>query len=165
MLRSNDNLWDTIYGHLKSVCVEKNEQVKAGDLIGYADNTGKYTTGSHLHFGLRPVLFKPDNGYNGWIDPEPYFIKGWDNFPVDDFYGQKRNWFAEYTVRFKNSWLQRRLINKYHRIPPLLSSRETNAIIYGGWGADEALNPCLTPIWYFLKKSEFQEGKKPPIRL
>jgi murein DD-endopeptidase MepM/ murein hydrolase activator NlpD len=165
MIRTNDSLFDTIYGHLEKVAVKKNDKVRGGDLIGYADNTGKYTTGSHLHFGLRPVNYKVNNGYNGWIDPEPYMEKGWQNLPVDNYYGRERNWLAEYTTRFKNSWLQRQLINKYHRVPPLLSGRETNAIVYGGWGADEALNPVLTPIWYFLKKSEFQEGKKPPIRL
>jgi murein DD-endopeptidase MepM/ murein hydrolase activator NlpD len=56
--------------------------VKAGDLVGYADNTGApyESSGDHLHFGLSPVdingkaLF-PANGYYAYIDPTPYFNK------------------------------------------------------------------------------------------
>lgn len=54
--------------------------VKAGDLIGYADNTGApyESSGDHLHFGLFPVddqenTLNIDNGFNGRIDPWPYF--------------------------------------------------------------------------------------------
>lgn len=57
-------------------------QIKRGDLLGYADNTG-LSTGDHLHFGLKPVLsaneapftwttVNPNNGYLGAIDPTPY---------------------------------------------------------------------------------------------
>lgn len=42
-----------IYGHLSSYSSIKDGQiVKAGDLIGYAGNTG-FSTGSHLHFEIR----------------------------------------------------------------------------------------------------------------
>ena len=55
--------------------------VKAGDLIGYADNTGApfESSGDHLHFGLFPCdsngnfLF-PANGYGGCIDPQPFLV-------------------------------------------------------------------------------------------
>lgn len=56
--------------------------VKKGDLLGYADSTG-FSTGDHLHFGLKPVgkgenlytwgNLEQDNGYMGAIDPLPYF--------------------------------------------------------------------------------------------
>ncbi len=56
------------------------KQVKAGDLIGYADNTGApfESAGDHLHFGLVPVdlngkAFFPANGFGGNIDALPYF--------------------------------------------------------------------------------------------
>ena len=54
--------------------------VKAGQILGYADNTGApyESTGDHLHFGLCPLNDKwlpidPGNGYGGCIDPAPYF--------------------------------------------------------------------------------------------
>jgi hypothetical protein len=53
--------------------------VKAGQLIGYTDNSGApyESSGDHLHFGLMPVHangqpFAPANGYDGCIDPAPY---------------------------------------------------------------------------------------------
>lgn len=85
----------TIYWHMvdflkepqyKSPIADKTGfvQVKCGDLIGYADNTG-HSTGSHLHFGLKPVLkgeawgtwynALQNNGYFGAIDPEPFLPK------------------------------------------------------------------------------------------
>lgn len=60
----------------------KGLEVKAGDIIGYADSTG-ISTGNHLHFGLKPCLpgepvgtwgnILQNNGYQGAIDPTPYF--------------------------------------------------------------------------------------------
>lgn len=54
--------------------------VQAGDLIGYANNTGapNESSGDHLHMGVKPCdvnykLLSPGNGFNGGIDPTPYF--------------------------------------------------------------------------------------------
>lgn len=87
---------ETCYFHLKEARVSvddpsasgwfdrligKPNYIQPGVLIGTSDNTGLYTTGSHLHFHIRPHwknsegYFIPDksNGYDGCIDPMPYF--------------------------------------------------------------------------------------------
>lgn len=103
-----DVFWKTIYWHL---CDPKETKfaspvylfsggqnnnkgmpVKAGDLIGYADNTG-LSTGDHLHYGFKPIKagkgilvgdgadvgigdwvnILDGNGYSGAVDPSPYF--------------------------------------------------------------------------------------------
>lgn len=57
-----------------------NRMVRKGTMIGLTDNTGSFTTGAHLHFGLRLYwkrengYYTPDynNGYNGFVDPMPF---------------------------------------------------------------------------------------------
>lgn len=74
----------SIYWHLikADAVVKTGQKVKAGDLIGYADSTG-FSTGDHLHFGLKPQAWnendwtwintEQDNGFLGAIDPTPFF--------------------------------------------------------------------------------------------
>lgn len=54
--------------------------VKAGDLLGYANNTGApyESNGDHLHFGFYPLdehgdYSEPANGYGGAVDPSAHF--------------------------------------------------------------------------------------------
>jgi murein DD-endopeptidase MepM/ murein hydrolase activator NlpD len=42
----------TLYAHLSKLSVKKNDQIKAGQLIGVSGNTG-WSTGPHLHYELR----------------------------------------------------------------------------------------------------------------
>ena len=73
----------TIYWHMKPpFAVTVGDEVFVGDYLGEADNTGM-STGSHLHFGLKPIALgendweignlEQKNGYFGAIDPLPYF--------------------------------------------------------------------------------------------
>lgn len=94
------NYWKTIYCHLKkgTLKVTGGQQVKVGQHIADCDNTGA-STGSHLHFGLKPI-FKGEedwiwenadvnNGYRGAVDPTPYFEKSIDVFKSVIKSGQK----------------------------------------------------------------------------
>jgi len=77
------SLFKTLYWHLKrdTIKVTGGQTVKCGDLIALANNTGN-STGSHLHFGLKPIYkgeedwqyynLENENGYRGSIDPLPY---------------------------------------------------------------------------------------------
>lgn len=69
--------YDTVYGHFLRIEGE-DRQVKAGDVIGYVNSTG-FSTGNHLHFGIRKLLngsvVDYGNGYLGYFDPEPFFRK------------------------------------------------------------------------------------------
>jgi murein DD-endopeptidase MepM/ murein hydrolase activator NlpD len=52
-----------VYAHLHSVSVKKGQSLKQGDVIGKQGNTGKYTTGSHLHYEIR----KTSSPSLGWV--------------------------------------------------------------------------------------------------
>jgi hypothetical protein len=54
--------------------------VKAGQLLGYTDNSGApvESTGPHLHLGVMPCdetggALHADNGFNGCVNPSPFF--------------------------------------------------------------------------------------------
>ncbi len=174
------DIWDkcngfkTIYYHLDDWTVKVGDRVEAGDLIGHCDNTGLYTTGDHLHFGLKLVDIKgntlnKDNGYNGAIDPTPYFPIGWETVPVDKFYGKKRNWLAEFYLRFapikienawtkSGHWIQTQLF-KYG--VKSLTGQQVNALVYGSWAFEDVMNPAMYENYAYLTKDEFLRGQKP----
>ena len=101
--RKEPSLTSPIYGNVPV-------QIKAGDFIGYADNSGT-STGDHLHFGFKwgnlnepPAQFinlNPDNGYNGASDPTPYFSDQFaedvNKFPFD----LKRGMTNEYVSKLQ----------------------------------------------------------------
>ncbi len=92
----------TVYFHLKSARVSTHHDlnnsiyfdrynqdkhkgkywVRAGSEVGIANNTGKYTTGAHLHFGMYICWKRADgsyiedtgNGYGGAVNPQLYLL-------------------------------------------------------------------------------------------
>src|SRR5260221_10872214 len=67
------NNYQTTYGHLRQLFVQVGQVVKAGDVLGLADNTGN-SFGSHLHVTLK----KLDANYLNWpfniTDPTPFVL-------------------------------------------------------------------------------------------
>lgn len=70
---------ESFYAHLKEVTVAKQHLVRRGSPIGRSGSSG-IATGPHLHFAIRPHNFNKENGYQGFIDPEPYLPRlTWPN--------------------------------------------------------------------------------------
>jgi len=165
------NHYKTIYYHLKSVECKEGDKIQAGQLIGYCDNTGKYTTGSHLHFGLKFLddsnfnTLDYNNGFNGAVNPAPYFsytYSGQEISPKD--WDKSRCYHRYYRGRPQGGlWIERykvvpALIKFLKRLP---NNEEINACTYGGWDREVLLNPAMYVIWSQLKKSEYLAGEKP----
>jgi len=76
-----DGKFRHLFWHLESFACQAGQVLSSGDLIGYADSTGR-STGHHLHRGLKPAIEDrygnfvnkyPDNKYAGAVDIKPYF--------------------------------------------------------------------------------------------
>lgn len=98
------------FGHFKEIVAKPYRWYNEGDLLGYGDSTG-FSTGSHLHFGIRPhckltgkdlkQMF-PDNGFLGWIDPEPFLPHiVWDFEELN-----KKDFMTEFKEKHDNKLVQ-----------------------------------------------------------
>lgn len=74
----HENGYETTYAHLSRIAVELNQQVKAGQVIGFAGNTGN-SFGAHLHLTLYREGAAEDGWPNNIIDPTLYLLPlmGW----------------------------------------------------------------------------------------
>ncbi len=143
--------------HLKSVNggIRKGQHVLGGQPMGISNNTGKYTTANHLHFGLKRCdnhgnTLNYNNGYRGAIDPTPYLQKGFYDLPVHKRYGQAYSLLGEIITK-----------TKY----PKLRKEQLYGMVYGSYKYSEIINPSLRPIWAFLRREEYLAGKQPQFKL
>lgn len=73
-VKIENNIEGSLYAHLKEQKVVVGQVVAQGQQIGISDNTGN-STGPHLHFGYYRMPRDRQNGFSGYIDPQPYFAK------------------------------------------------------------------------------------------
>lgn len=163
-LTDKENRFKTIYYHLLKVACKVGDQVKAGDLIGYCDNTGKYTTGSHLHFGLKQLdennfdTINYNNGFNGAINPAPYFNATYNGITISPKDWDKSRCYHRYyrtDVKRNLSNEMKAALYMARRLGRLPNNEEINACVWGGWDIEAVLNPAMYPIWSKLKKDEY----------
>lgn len=161
---TNGNGYKINYYHLKDVSVKAGDFVLKGAKVGRADNTGKYTTGDHLHITLKFInggkTLNVDNGYKGAVDPSIYLPKGWNLTPAYNRYGVKADYLAELNMRFKNIWLHKKL-RAIGRLKLIYNTEFINKLVYGGWSFEEAMNESMDLIANYVKKDDFQNGIVP----
>lgn len=143
---------EAVYGHLRKNVVKTGDFVEAGQLLAYSDNSGKYTTGAHLHAGVRPlyerapgIFTRDENGYWGYIDFKDLLEQG--TFPVDIRYGKPRTWqsFLQEQAMAFNPWLRRRI----KRLP---SNLELKALVYGNWDYEAVYENRVGFEWLYRTK-------------
>ncbi len=150
------------YLHLKSFVATMGQQIKAGNFIATANNTGRYTTGSHLHLGVFVehkttgdwAILDPNNGFGGCVDPALFFPdNSYELLPVDVRYNQPYSVKAEAYKKAIYWWAKAKL----KRAP---TDRELNAWAYGGWSFDEVTNDAMFNTWTAMTKGVYL---KPPF--
>jgi hypothetical protein len=82
------NTYKSRYLHLHAVGVTQGQQVQQGKLIGWADNTGSCTTGTHLHFDT----LNSAGAYTDW--PEPISNTSASMWVDDNHSALSNNWGA-----------------------------------------------------------------------
>ncbi len=58
----------SLYAHLSAFKAVLNQPVKQGDVIGFSGNSG-FSTGPHLHFGMRIKPYDKNDGWYGYTNP------------------------------------------------------------------------------------------------
>ena len=61
----------TVYAHMDSIVVGKEQKISRGQLIGFVGMTGR-TTGPHLHYEVRIKNIEPENYYEFSYNPMPF---------------------------------------------------------------------------------------------
>jgi len=159
--------YGVLYYHLEARLVKTGDKVKMFDKIGVCDNTGKYTTGGHLHFELyltkkNGIIKDRGNGYNGRINPAQYFVyassrkqiknKDWDKSrSYHRYFREKRDFKKEVSnLMF--------LIKTLKRTP---TTEQLNAYTYGSWTIDDIKNPALFELYSQKTKSQILSHEYP----
>ena len=166
---------EIIHGHLKSVLFAVDEKISRFQEISICNNTGKFTTGDHLHFGIRVWYkhgdnwnFEDKNGYAGWINPdELFFDRGWKNLPVINRY-YKLGFYNAFNPSWRPWHAYLNEIKVAASLWRYLGKRPTNAqinaCVYGAWRREEVANDAMFPMYSRITRSDYVAGKLPKLR-
>jgi hypothetical protein len=157
----------TIYYHFTDTTVIVGEQVQAGQIIGHCDNTGLYTTGDHLHLGMKFVdkdgnTLNWDNGFKGAVDPTPYFTMAYDGTPIKSKDCYKSNAYHRYFRKDRNLKIEIRILGELTKyLKRLPTSDQINACVYGAWERETIANPAMYNLYAFTTKGQYLKGERP----
>ncbi|MCO6450703.1 MAG: peptidoglycan DD-metalloendopeptidase family protein [Caldilineales bacterium] len=62
---------ESLYAHLDRIDMKLNQTAKVGQRVGLSGNTG-FSSGPHLHFGMRVSPYNTGDGWNGYTNPQRY---------------------------------------------------------------------------------------------
>ena len=164
---NKENNFLTGYCHLKDFKIDFNEGIIAGQLIGTADNTGKMSTGNHLHFFMKLTDDKgntidKENGYYGAIDPAPYFTCNYQGKEFKNKDWDKSNAYHRYWRPDRNIKIEIRILCElaryFRRLP---TCEEINACVYAAWDRESLKNPAMAYNWKYCTKGDILSGHFP----
>lgn len=132
-------------------------RVYKGERLALVNSTG-YSTGDHLHFGVREVtesgsVVDYGNGYLGYIDPMPFFEQVEDEvYPVDMLYHQKESMTREVAWKVVHEkYAKKRAAEAGIR----WSDRFMKAFVYGYWDANFVFERANVQTWRNMTKPEY----------
>jgi murein DD-endopeptidase MepM/ murein hydrolase activator NlpD len=119
---SSDGTFRTLHCHLSESKVSLGQSVKRGDLIALSGNTGRFTSGPHLHWGVHPL--NPEvlgNGYNGAVNPFNYIDGTYPNSTQPVSIPAPTDGVADFITAL-NKYQTSKGIKPYPKIGPLTKS-------------------------------------------
>lgn len=67
-----DHRWgQSLYAHFSRIDVKLNQSVSSGGQLGLSGSTG-FSSGPHLHFGMRVKPYSQADGWNGYTNPQRF---------------------------------------------------------------------------------------------
>ena len=121
---------ESLYAHLSAADVAVGQTVEAGATIGTSGATGA-AFGPHLHFGIRPEDYNPNNSYLGFIDPTPFFSQ-------DKDHGQPNSHFHKTLEEFRHKANEIRNKRQHERQEKIVELARgfpvTNAMVQSQFG-------------------------------